>query len=144
MSDPVKYDIVPLAKPRMTQQDKWKKRPSVIRYRAYCDELRRLGVQWRPWDGFIFRLPMPGSWTLRKKEQMMGQPHEGKPDLDNLIKGVWDALYPDSDAHCHALGPTCKIWASYGSLIVVPRPLLPHEEALRRETDGNPFPPAGE
>ncbi|MGK4302143.1 RusA family crossover junction endodeoxyribonuclease, partial [Klebsiella pneumoniae] len=34
------YDITPIGKPRMTRADKWKQRPEVIRYRAFCDEAR--------------------------------------------------------------------------------------------------------
>lgn len=34
------YDITPIGKPRMTRADKWKKRPAVMRYRAFCDEAR--------------------------------------------------------------------------------------------------------
>ena len=31
------YDITPIGKPRMTRADKWKQRPAVMRYRAFCD-----------------------------------------------------------------------------------------------------------
>ena len=34
------YDITPMGKSRMTRADKWKKRPEVLRYRAFCDEVR--------------------------------------------------------------------------------------------------------
>lgn len=34
------FDICPLPKPRMTQRDRWAKRPAVLRYRAFCDEVR--------------------------------------------------------------------------------------------------------
>lgn len=30
------YDITPIGKPRMTRADKWKQRPAVMRYRAFC------------------------------------------------------------------------------------------------------------
>jgi Holliday junction resolvase RusA-like endonuclease len=32
------------------------------------------------------------SWSLKKRNAAQGQPHVQKPDLDNLIKGVSDAL----------------------------------------------------
>ncbi|GAG23977.1 unnamed protein product, partial [marine sediment metagenome] len=32
--------VTPNTKPRMTKRDKWKKRPCVIKYRKFCDELR--------------------------------------------------------------------------------------------------------
>lgn len=121
-SRPIRYPITPVPKPRQTQRDKWQRRPVVVRYRAYCDELRRLRVQWRPWDGFVFHMPMPKSWSVAKKEAHLNQPCKSKPDLDNLIKAVWDALFPDSDSHCHAIGPSCKIWSLEGAITVVPRP----------------------
>jgi len=34
------YNINPVPKPRMTQSDKWKKRPPVLRYFAFKDECR--------------------------------------------------------------------------------------------------------
>lgn len=39
----IEYPIVPVPKPRMTQRDKWQKRPAVMRYRAFCDEVRAKG-----------------------------------------------------------------------------------------------------
>ena len=32
------------------------------------------------------------SWSLKKRNAAMGRPHVQKPDLDNLIKGVSDAM----------------------------------------------------
>ena len=34
------YYINPVSKPRMTQRDVWKKRPVVVKYHAFCDEMR--------------------------------------------------------------------------------------------------------
>ena len=39
----MEYPIIPLGKPRMTQRDKWAKRPAVLRYRAFKDECRLHG-----------------------------------------------------------------------------------------------------
>ncbi len=60
------YDITPMGKPRMTRADKWKKRPEVLRYRAFCDEVRLQGVE-LPESGshVTFILPMPASWGKR-------------------------------------------------------------------------------
>ena len=33
------FNVNPVAKPRMTQRDKWKKRPVVDKYYAYKDEM---------------------------------------------------------------------------------------------------------
>jgi hypothetical protein len=58
------YDIEPIGKPRMTRSDKWKKRPEVMRYRAFCDEVR-LRKLTMPESGahVTFVLPMPASWS---------------------------------------------------------------------------------
>ncbi|HGV3500426.1 TPA: RusA family crossover junction endodeoxyribonuclease, partial [Klebsiella michiganensis] len=38
------YDITPIGKTRMTRADKWKQRDVVLRYRAFCDEVRLKNV----------------------------------------------------------------------------------------------------
>lgn len=40
----------------------------------------------------IFEMPIPMSWSQKKKREFSGKPHRGRPDLDNLIKYVGDAL----------------------------------------------------
>ena len=40
MNDCITLNIKPIAKPRMTRSDKWKKRKCVLDYRIFCDELR--------------------------------------------------------------------------------------------------------
>lgn len=86
---------LPIACPRMTQRDKWMKRPSVMRYREYSDKLRTFINLNDLYVGRVcmkFFIPMPESWSLKKKAQMCGRPHQVKPDWDNLAKGVQDAL----------------------------------------------------
>lgn len=61
------YAITPMGKPRMTRSDKWKKRPEVLRYRAFCDEVRARGVILpESRSHIIFILPMPQSWSKKK------------------------------------------------------------------------------
>jgi Holliday junction resolvase RusA-like endonuclease len=38
---------------------------------------------------------MPESWSRKKRALYDGQPHQQKPDLDNLVKAVLDAIYGD-------------------------------------------------
>lgn len=111
------YQIVPVGKPRMTQRDRWKKRPAVLRYRAFCDEVRLRGVR-VPESGacITFVLPMPRSWSKQKKEEMDGRPHRQKPDADNLVKALLDALYSE-DAGVWNFEVT-KLWGSQGMIIV--------------------------
>ena len=108
------YPITPVPKPRQTRSDRWKKRPAVIRYRAFADECR-LRIK-QPLDGatVVFYLPMPKSWSKKKKAALVGQPHRQKPDLDNLMKALGDALYGDDST----IAAIClsKVWAVEGGI----------------------------
>lgn len=109
------YDITPVPKPRMTQRDKWAKRPSVLRYRAFCDECRLKKVDLPSCKcRVIFRLPMPQSWSKKKKKEYDGKPHTQKPDWDNLAKALCDALYEDDSGIWDIA--TRKLWAHSGSI----------------------------
>lgn len=111
------YNIIPLGKPRMTRADKWKKRPEVLRYRAFCDEVRLSKVT-LPESGYhvIFVLPMPPSWSKKKRALMDGEPHQQKPDKDNLEKALLDALFGE-DSHIWD-GRVTKIWGETGKMII--------------------------
>lgn len=90
--------LAPMPKPRMTRADRWKKRPVIERYWAWCADLRRLwGDRPFPEAGatLIFRVPMPASWSKKKRAAMDGQPHRQRPDVDNYAKAVLDALHTD-------------------------------------------------
>jgi hypothetical protein len=104
------HEVCPLPKPRMTQRDVWKKRPCVVKYRAYCDRLRELGVTVLPGDWIWFILPQPKSRGKRAKLQHQASAHMVKPDLDNLLKGLIDAVV-ENDQELHSLGPIRKVWA---------------------------------
>jgi Holliday junction resolvase RusA-like endonuclease len=109
----------------MTRSDKWKRRPVVERYHAFKDMLR-IGLRQRQItedqifrDGVLgvrFNVPMPKSWSKKKKAAMLGQPHQQKPDLDNMIKGVKDGLL-EEDSHVWRYQPEPeKRWAEKGSV----------------------------
>lgn len=113
--------ITPVPKPRMTQRDKWQKRPCVIRYRDFCDEVRnQMKGQEFPQEGayVIFYLPMPKSWSKKKKREMQLKPHQQKPDVDNLCKALLDALYGD-DSHIYDIRIS-KYWALAGAINIEP------------------------
>ena len=109
--------IDPCPKPRQTQADKWKKRPAVLRYRAFADVLRYLLP--RDFDfngaGITFILPMPRSWSKIRKQTTAGTPHTQKPDLDNLLKALLDAHMGD-DSGIHHLRYLEKIWGASGEI----------------------------
>ena len=102
----VNLPILAMGKPRMTQQDKWKKRPCVVRYRKFCDDLIKLIQEAEPeWMlqltcveievvgiTSIVRLPMPKSWSMKKKELKAGSLHDSKPDTSNIFKAIEDAV----------------------------------------------------
>ncbi len=105
----------PMGKPRMTQRDKWQKRPVVLRYRQYCDDLRAAcgkvpdyvyGLRVRAY------LAMPSSWSKKKQAEHCGQLHQQKPDWDNIGKAVSDALFADDSVV--ADGRVLKFWCNEG------------------------------
>ena len=113
----MKYQITPMAKPRMTRADKWKQRPAVQKYRAYKDEIRLRKVS-VPESGarVTFVIPMPASWSKKKRQAMNGMPHRQRPDLDNLHKGLLDALFTeDCQVWDHWI---TKIWGEEGAIII--------------------------
>ena len=108
--------ITPLGKPRQTRADKWKKRPCVMRYRAFADEIRRQ-VGKVPDDAecvsWVAYLPMPEkSWSKKKRDALRGQLHRQKPDRDNIDKAILDALFKDDSGI--AAGTLCKRWDDGG------------------------------
>lgn len=105
----------PMGKPRQTQQDKWKKRPCVLRYREYCDRIRAAAgpIPLNPLAVHIrAHLPMSTSWSKKKKAAMLGQRHQQKPDWDNVGKAICDALFEEDS--CIAVGITEKFWCAEG------------------------------
>jgi Holliday junction resolvase RusA-like endonuclease len=59
---------------------------------------------------------MPASWSQKKRDRLCGQPHQSKPDIDNLIKGFMDALLKD-DARIWEVRAS-KVWDVSGGIEV--------------------------
>lgn len=116
------FFITPMAAPRMTRGqvkmvhiddsklDKagLAKKHKIIEYENFKQALALMANQKKfvlPDQLFrvYFYIPMPGSWSEKKKKDMWGTPHQVKPDADNLMKAVKDALRKDDkkiwDAH---------------------------------------------
>lgn len=113
--------INPMGAPRMTQRDRWKKRPVVLKYFAFRDECKLQNVRIaKQGSSVIFVLPMPSSWSQKKRTAMMGQPHQQKPDLDNLVKALLDAVYRDGgcDGEVSSYSAS-KIWGDIGQIIII-------------------------
>lgn len=118
--------IDPVPAPRQTRSDLWKKRPCVVRYRAYRDALKAAYAKLLKADtaparapdelACVFFMPVPISWSKSKKEKMIGQRHQQKPDIDNCMKATADALW-DDDSHISSMHGI-KYWGVEGSVII--------------------------
>ena len=100
------FKVLPMGKPRMTQRDVWKKRSVVLRYHAFKDNIRRCvdetqglrsllnggTVNCLSWTTY---LPIPMSWTKKKKAAMAGALHRSRPDRDNIDKAILDSLFKE-------------------------------------------------
>jgi Holliday junction resolvase RusA-like endonuclease len=121
MDDVLRLDVEPIGKPRMTQRDKWMKRPPVVRYHLYCQHLALLcnecNYKVEETLSLTFVLTMPKSWSNKKRLSMDGKPHQSKPDLDNLIKAFKDALCED-DSFVHTYEKITKVWGEQGCILV--------------------------
>lgn len=116
------YDIVPVAKPRMTQQDVWKKRPCVMKYWSFKDECKRKGVKLKLHGQHItFGMPMAKSWTKKEKAERVDTPHQQKKknDVDNLLKALMDAVFGDEidDGFLWDIRVT-KVWSYTGYIMI--------------------------
>ncbi len=112
--------VEPMGKVRMSQRDKWAKRPVVVRYRAYHDQLREMGVTLEPGDEVHFHIQVPKSWSAKKANQHDCMPHQQKPDLDNLLGGLLDGVL-DEDKTFWSFGPTSKRWTTKPSSVTIIR-----------------------
>jgi len=114
------FKINPMGKPRMVHSDAWAHRDVVERYWVYKDMLalqaRRVKYEIGDMLYIVFYLPMPGSWSQKKRLAMNGKPHQQKPDADNLLKGFMDALLAD-DAKVYDVRIR-KFWGLEGSIRV--------------------------
>lgn len=127
----LKYKLTPVGRPRETQRDKWGPSKAVQRYRAYRDKVKLLKVKMPKAHAEVtFVLPMPLSWSKAKKKRMVGGGHEQTPDLDNLLKGLMDAIYykhPEGkkDSEVWNVKGLTKLWGYDGTIYIswaVPNP----------------------
>ena len=125
------FDIIPMGAVRMTISDKWKTNPNHVdpkkrQRKAVCQYFNfknvltiqaiQMGYKLGKCLEAVYFIPMPDSWSNKKKEKMNGMPHESKPDTDNITKGVKDALKKDdSDVWWEKAE---KRWAFKGSIII--------------------------
>jgi Holliday junction resolvase RusA-like endonuclease len=93
----ITINVPPCSKPRMTRADKWKKRPSVVKFFAFRDAIKQSSVHNIALESFDieFYIEMPKSWSKKKKSLHNGTPHKQRPDLDNYIKAWCDSVFEE-------------------------------------------------
>ena len=95
---PVVWREIPIramGKPRMTRRDQWVQRPSVVQSRHQADDIRE-----------AFGLNALQKWVSADRLDLFIEygefgpvyPHTQKPDLDNILKLVMDALFTRDQA----------------------------------------------
>ena len=90
----------PMGKPRMTRRDKWAKRKCVTDYWTWADTARaafgkvdKLVLTQPTTLSIVAYFSIPESWSRYKKDQAKNMPHTVKPDGDNVMKALKDALF---------------------------------------------------
>lgn len=125
------FDIQPCPAPRMTSSDKWKLDPNhkdpnkrqracVTRYFAFKNELLRQaadnGYKLTPVLRVLVLVPMPKSWSAKKKAVMFNQPHQQRGDWDNFGKGFCDCLTGEDNFIWDAR--VVKLWSDKPQIII--------------------------
>ena len=92
-----------VAKPRMTQSDKWQKRPRVTQFWVFKANILQAALEagFVPETSTILKLrfvayiAIPASWSKKKRAERIGAIHDAKPDTSNILKGLEDTLAED-------------------------------------------------
>lgn len=90
-------NIAPMGAVRMTGRGKWTS-PTARKYLQWKESVGYLLIAQRPEQTKFavavkakFYLQIPKSWSKKKQEEAEGKPVTVKPDIDNLVKGLFDA-----------------------------------------------------
>lgn len=125
------FDVIPMGAVRMTQSDRWKTNPEhdnimqrqrkeVTRYFKLKDDIRSQAIQmnFEQLDTLeiIFCVPMPTSWSAKKRNDMNKMPVKTRPDIDNYVKAFLDSLLKE-DGNIWQIKAE-KRYAFKGSIIV--------------------------
>ena len=113
--------VQPVAAPRMTQRDKWARRPCVEKYFRFREALQlqanlsnfELGNE----IFMLFVFEMPASYSKKKKESLLYQPMQNKPDIDNVAKSCVDALKNEDKQVWNITAK--KIWGVKPMVIII-------------------------
>jgi len=101
------FDVVPLGAVRMSQSDKWKTNPNhldpkkrqravVTEYFNYKNKVKAQAIEMNfelpQVLDIVFLIPMPFTWSEKKKVRNNKTKVLKRPDIDNLVKAFMDAL----------------------------------------------------
>ena len=88
-------------------------------YFSFCNELRLMVGKYKPGEvvDLVFIVPMPNSWSAKRKALMNTKPHQQRPDVDNLCKSFLDALCKD-DSYVYDLHAV-KLWGYEGEIDIL-------------------------
>jgi Holliday junction resolvase RusA-like endonuclease len=82
-----------------------------------------------------FFIPVPRSWSKKKKRAHHGKLHQAKPDLDNLLKAMLDALIVEDKYICH-YGELAKRWVDFEEGWIEVRQIPPSEVLIEPPPKG--------
>ncbi|MED1942075.1 RusA family crossover junction endodeoxyribonuclease [Cytobacillus firmus] len=125
--------VEPMGAVRMTGRGKFIK-PNAQRYLHYKNHIKwhtkkqlkgrkvlsgALAVE------ILFIMPIPGSWSKKKRDASVGEWHVKKPDTDNLVKGVFDSLNKIAwnDDNQVAKVTACKLYGESPGIEIIIREL---------------------
>ena len=153
MSKVIRINITPQTHVRSTQGDRWLFRiPRTKLRKAGLSRLERLEKynQYKvdllslckiksfvlPSQGLSikFYIPVPKSWSNKKKKQYHGLLHQSKPDLDNLLKAFGDSLMSE-DKYIGHYGEISKRWVNYETGWIELQINEPVYEEIKKPTD---------
>ena len=101
------FDVIPMGAVRMTQSDKWKTNPNhldpkkrqreaVTKYFDFKNKIREqaefMKFKLTGVLEIVFLVPMPFTWSEKKKVRHNKKPVETRPDIDKYVKALMDAF----------------------------------------------------
>ena len=95
--------VKPMGAVRMTRKGKWtdKAAQRYLEYKEYLKWTILKGIstaqkKFEPGEALhvdiLFKMPIPESNSKKLKRDLPGTPHMKTPDIDNLVKGVFDSI----------------------------------------------------
>lgn len=110
------YPIDPCPAPRARVTSRGTFNPKS--YTRWKEDIQKLGLKDLPEQmEVVFNIPMPRSWSKKKKRELNGMPHKSRPDLDNYLKALMDAAMKEDSTVWNIVA--IKQWAEEGSIVVV-------------------------